>query len=175
MYFGRRHTATIEATLLQRFTCVHCGFESLVKVLTKGEGEGTSPYLLREQGAQTEARAEAEEKARANAADLAKLGTCPACHRRDESTLSGLKASTWIKAVAFAGLVGGFIWYVFTATETMKVVPGLCSLIIAATMVGTALAIVSRGSWKWKELGERVSVLNQRELAIEIERFQRAS
>ena len=167
MYFGRQHTATLEATMLKRFTCVHCGFESLVKVLTKGEGEGTSPYLLREEGAQTAARSEAEEKARENAADLARMGTCPACQRRDESTISGLKVNTWLKGGAFALLVGAGTWFV-----TGRSMDGFGAWIIAAMMVGTVLVTVSKDSWKWKELGERVSVLNHQDLALELERFQ---
>lgn len=171
MYVGRRHTATLEATMLQPFTCVHCAFESLARVRTKGEGEGTSPFMLREQGAKDAASAEAETQARENAAELAKMGTCPACERRDESVISGTKTSAWIKAIAFALLAGGLVWFV---TSSGRHGMGDFGFILsAAVAVGTLFLTVSKDSWKWSELEARVSVLNVQEALAELERFKR--
>lgn len=159
MYFGNRHTAVLEATVFRPFTCPHCSYETIAKIRTKGEGQGVSPYMLREEGAKEAASTEARQKAEENAGLLLSLAICPRCDKRDEAALSSVKSAAYGKAFLFSALVAGICWLLSGRHD-----PGI--LIVAGGVVAaiTAIATIVGDSWKWNEVEHRVELMRHSEV-----------
>lgn len=157
MYVGNRHTAQLEATYFRRFTCKACGFESLARVRAKGEGQASSPFFLREQGAKDAARGEAELKAEENANALAQLGRCPSCDARDESAVSAEKTSAWLGGLGLGAVFAVLAGFVFARHDLPWLVYAVGAVVIAALHV-------QKHEWKWGEADERVRVLSHSEV-----------
>lgn len=157
MYVGNRHTAQLEATFFRRFTCKACGFESLARVRAKGEGQASSPFFLREEGAKDAARQEAEGKAKENADALAQLGRCPSCDTRDESAVRAEKVSAWLAGLGLGAVFAVLGAFFFARHDLPWLVYAVGAAVIAAIHVGNH-------SWKWGEAEERVRVLTHSEM-----------
>lgn len=170
MYVGHRYTARVEGTVIRKFECTQpgCGFVSLARVRTKGEGQGVSPYFLREEGAKQSANSEAEAKALENADTLVSLARCPACDRQDEGKVSSEKLGAYGLGALIAfgcGLLGAFVvrdgGFGFVAGGVIGVV---CAIIHVTTQ-----------SWRWNEVDERVEVLSYHELEALLDERERAA
>lgn len=170
MYFGNRHTATLEATMFRAFACVHCGHESVAKVRTKGEGQGVSPYMLREEGAREAASEEAHQKAAENADVLAAMATCPRCGKRDEGKVSSLRSWAYGKGVLFAALICAICWFLSGGRHD--------GFFIFGGLIGAPIALVATvmgDSWKWNEVDQRVDVLGHAEVERLLAKVKRAA
>lgn len=157
MYVGNRHTARLEATYVRRFTCTACGFESLARVRSKGEGQASSPYFLREQGAKDAARGEAEREAEENANALVQKARCPSCDARDESAIRGEKIGAWLGGAGLGALLSVLAAFIFKSSDLAWPLYGAITFI-------TAAIFVAQRSWKWSEVDTRVHVMTHSEV-----------
>jgi hypothetical protein len=154
---GTTYTSTLEATFVRRFTCTHCGFESLAKVRSRGEGQGTSPLWLREQGAKDAASAEALRKAEEAADELVALAECPSCERHDEGARSGAAMGAWLGGLGLGVLCAALCYFVFRRSDFGVVFSAI------AGVVATVMHVKSR-AWRWNEIDDRVRVLRHSEV-----------
>lgn len=165
MYVGNRHTARLEATYVRRFTCKACGFESLARVRSKGEGQASSPYFLREQGAKDAARSEAEAKAEENANALVQKARCPSCDQRDEGAVRSEKLGAWLAGTGLGALVSVGVAFIFKRQDLSWPVYGIVSFLTAAFYAASQ-------SWKWGEVDTRVHVLTHSEVESLLEQAE---
>lgn len=167
MYVGNRHTARLEATYVRRFTCKACGFESLARVRSKGEGQASSPYFLREQGAKDAARSEAEQKAEENANALVQKARCPSCDQRDEGAVRSEKLGAWLAGAGIGALLSIGVAFIFKREDLGWPVYGIVTFLTAAFYAASQ-------SWKWSEVDTRVQVLTLSEVESLLEQVKAA-
>jgi hypothetical protein len=151
------------ATFPFPFRCIHCGFESIAKVRSKGVS-GVGGNGFGEEEMEKLAGERALRIAEKNAPELAPLGLCPRCHGRDEAALAVVKRRAWTwTALAFLFLSGP------SALMAVKMHDGFASMMTVAVglAVGTwgGYKTLEYYSWKWTELPDRVEVMTERELA----------
>jgi hypothetical protein len=157
---------TASATFLLPFRCVHCGFETLARVESKGLAQVGGNGLAEEES-RDRARTSATDACQKNAEQLAPLGVCPKCRGRDEGALAAVKRRAWIGPgilLVLGGVMGAVS--LFRMPDGVGVVVALVELALAGYGAHWVLRF---SSWKWNEAGERVDVLNERELAQELE------
>ncbi|MEW5738884.1 MAG: hypothetical protein AB1938_08145 [Myxococcota bacterium] len=159
---GSTYTSTVEATFLRHFTCKHCGFESVAKVRSKGEGQGTSPLWLREEGAKSAASKEALSRAEGAADELVSMAECPSCERHDERARSSAQTSAWLGGVGLGAVCAVLCYFVFSTSHHAVAISAVAAVIAAALHV-------KHRAWRWTEVDERVQVLTHAELEALVE------
>jgi hypothetical protein len=109
MYVGLRYSASAEARLGQSFSCPHCGYRCQAIARGSGEGEGASPYMLDNQGAEERAEEAARRAALENARVMLTIAPCPKCNKRDTRAVGVYVLKTVVQIIlALVGFpVGG--------------------------------------------------------------------
>ncbi len=132
MYVGLRYSASAEALLDQSFSCPSCGYRCKAIARGRGEGEGRSPYMLDNQGAEQRAEEAAWTAALENARVMLTIAPCPKCDKRDTRAVRVYVLKTVVQIVlALAGFpVGGWVFVRLLTHDD----PGLVVTIIFAVL-----------------------------------------
>lgn len=155
---GREYVSKVEGEIALPVQCGKCAFASVAVVKARGEGRGTSALWLRNEGAASDAESRAHEKLKKNARQLADLAACPSCGSQDRAALHLVRVWAWVKALALAALVAALVQSGAHGHELPL------PLLLGGALV-VAFFIASEDSWKWKELDQRVRVLDAKALA----------
>lgn len=108
LYVGRNYTATLSGSTVKDVTCAKCGDRYLYRMVRQATGEGTSPYMLDNAGAQRRA----EEKARAALEHAlhthCEVVPCPNCSHLQPDMVRKVRGQRlgWMNWV---GWIGGFL------------------------------------------------------------------
>src|SRR3954470_3610808 len=86
------YTATVEAGVPTRFTCLQCGHEAVAVVRSKGVGKA-SGGLFWEDEAKQKARDGADVNLQENAHALTKMAPCPSCTYVDTEAVTSAQSS----------------------------------------------------------------------------------
>ena len=156
MYVGRKHTATIQAEVELPFACAFCRYQGTARVVGVGEGVGNSPYFLDDSGAASRARAQAVEKAHANAELTLKLARCPGCGARDEAAIR------WEHLKALLGAAGTVVGMLLLGLFLDATHRGQAGLVICVPIgLVTAVFVYLSQKWKWETVEGRVRFVSR--------------
>ena len=79
VYVGRNYRAAVSGTVIKDVRCEKCGCEYLYRMIRRGEGSGSSPYYLNNEGAQRRANAGAKRQLQKLLARGVDPVACPDC------------------------------------------------------------------------------------------------
>lgn len=106
VYVGRHHTTSIATVNNDRFVCIHCNYECDALVTGLGEGSGSSPYFLDDDGARGRARDEAVGEARSNMHWALAGASCPQCGKHDRAARWHVYWTSGVRGLAYGALIG---------------------------------------------------------------------
>jgi len=137
LYVGRRYKASVEGTTWKPVQCERCGAQWAYHVRRQSTGEGVSPYMLDNAGAQQRASAAARrnlELALKNARDDI---PCPKCLAYPTDAVTRLRKAkySWLFILGLVGLFGALM---FGAPVVMNPELGLSPLAGLAVVFGLA-------------------------------------
>ena len=144
MYAGRSYQAQVVTSESTRYQCMHCGFECDAMVTGIGEGSGSSPFFLDNDGARDRARMDASAGASNNMHYALRSATCPKCGKHDAGARREVYITSALRGLLYGALLGGVVVVVCKGSMTgWGVGIATCVVVMIAMTIARAERMLS--------------------------------